>query len=466
MEPVAPSVFEFAIAPSRDEKSEIGGDIARATPELEALGAGPNTAKEEPEAFADQLQQALIGAYLVAAPEPTAVLPFPQPDNMLATNALIAVEGDSDPGAPGLAAVPVPWVEPVSPQTRRADPGAPGLAAADSPIQPAAAQPMELTLPIHAETAESGRPPSEAPPADLELPNRPVTEKTIVLPETFESGSKQSALVVPESPTLRTSEYRQPDGTVQIPPAQHPYSVNAARPTAAAKAGPTEQASQMPAIAEPPYANNNEIGELATREIVEFEGFSQFYSRSLASNLVERETVVSPQKRFNVAYSAAEQPLLPAASGHFAQEPRIADIPPPAVEQVAKSILTRADYVQSGGGADFQLRLEPPDLGPVRVLLSARDDTIHVRLIVHETLALQQLETQVDSLRQRLEHNGISLGRFDVLQDQSGSSGSWQHMRFADAEPPNLNAGPASRRSVLHSTPVTYSRVGLVDVMA
>lgn len=89
--------------------------------------------------------------------------------------------------------------------------------------------------------------------------------------------------------------------------------------------------------------------------------------------------------------------------------------------QIASGIIARAQITTREGQTDFRLRLEPPELGTIRVHLSATDQGISARLVVHEEVAHQLIESQLESLRQRLTNAGISLGSFDVSQGGTGS---------------------------------------------
>lgn len=90
-------------------------------------------------------------------------------------------------------------------------------------------------------------------------------------------------------------------------------------------------------------------------------------------------------------------------------------------EQVAGSIIAHTELVAREGHAEFHLRLEPPELGSVRIVLTATDRGISARLFVHEPGARQLIQNQLESLRQRLMKHGIAVGRFDVGGNDAGS---------------------------------------------
>jgi len=132
-------------------------------------------------------------------------------------------------------------------------------------------------------------------------------------------------------------------------------------------------------------------------------------------------------------------------------------------DQVAGSILARAELVQREGSTEFHLRLEPPELGSVHIHLTATDQGISARLVVHESSARQLIQSQLESLRQRLQDGGIALGQFDVTGRGGGQAGSQQGQRGSSGGqrpsgslPPGPVAAPAvtARSSVVRAVDV------------
>ena len=123
-------------------------------------------------------------------------------------------------------------------------------------------------------------------------------------------------------------------------------------------------------------------------------------------------------------------------------------------DQIAGSIIARAEVTTHEGRTDFHLRLEPPELGTVRVHITSTEQGITARLVVHEEVARQLIESQLESLKQRLTNAGISLGNVNVSQDQSGSKNP--RGRDKSTEPGRIE--PASSR--------TFARLGTPRSMA
>lgn len=95
-------------------------------------------------------------------------------------------------------------------------------------------------------------------------------------------------------------------------------------------------------------------------------------------------------------------------------------------DQIAGSIVARSELVQREGSTEFHLRLEPPELGSVHIHLTATEQGISARILVHEASARQLIQSQLESLRQRLQDGGIALGQFDVTGRGGGEAGSRQ----------------------------------------
>lgn len=116
------------------------------------------------------------------------------------------------------------------------------------------------------------------------------------------------------------------------------------------------------------------------------------------------------------------------------------------VERIADSIIVRSETVVREGRTEFRLHLEPPELGSVQVHLTATERGISARLLVHEQGARLLIQSQLESLRQRLREEGISL-RLDVTSNDAGSQGQRQPQPepLADARTTGRGAGKPAR---------------------
>jgi plasmid stabilization system protein ParE len=87
---------------------------------------------------------------------------------------------------------------------------------------------------------------------------------------------------------------------------------------------------------------------------------------------------------------------------------------PDIATQIAREVVSRAESAVQQGRAEFSMRLEPPELGTVRVHLTATEHAVSARVVVASEAVQQVVESQLSSLRQSLADAGMSLERFDI----------------------------------------------------
>ncbi|MEI2417618.1 flagellar hook-length control protein FliK, partial [Orrella sp. JC864] len=87
-----------------------------------------------------------------------------------------------------------------------------------------------------------------------------------------------------------------------------------------------------------------------------------------------------------------------------------------------------------------ELRLDPPELGPLRITLSLQDGVAHAVFASSHAAVRQAVEAALPTLEQSLAQAGISLGQANVNdQQQPGQQG------FAQAQSAPRTAGAASQ---------------------
>ncbi len=152
-----------------------------------------------------------------------------------------------------------------------------------------------------------------------------------------------------------------------------------------------------------------------------------------------------------------------------AAPPRVSPNAPPVAAQMCDAFVTHARVIVTGDTHEFQLRLDPPELGEVKVRVLATGDRIEARLVVSDDAVKRLIESQLPELRQRLEAAGVSVPTFDVSTDGGGKRADtggdgWDHPE------PGTRAGrqfrtaggtPALSRPIRPNAPG-----GLLDVTA
>jgi hypothetical protein len=96
-------------------------------------------------------------------------------------------------------------------------------------------------------------------------------------------------------------------------------------------------------------------------------------------------------------------------------------------EQLSTALQIHGDDLSAGKPIELHLRLDPPELGMVRVHLRLADDAVSVRFIAGDAEVTRMLESQLPDLRQSLAERGLAFAQCDVTcdgrQQQSSSFG-------------------------------------------
>jgi flagellar hook-length control protein FliK len=86
------------------------------------------------------------------------------------------------------------------------------------------------------------------------------------------------------------------------------------------------------------------------------------------------------------------------------------------VEIAGRTLLRQVDE----GGGSVRLRLEPPELGTMRLEIHVRKDGVRAEAVVESAQVKQALLDNLPQLRQLLSDRGLDLQRFDVYQQLAG----------------------------------------------
>lgn len=148
-----------------------------------------------------------------------------------------------------------------------------------------------------------------------------------------------------------------------------------------------------------------------------------------------------------------------------AQTPTAVRTPDP-VAQVADGIITHAHVATRAGETEFRMRLDPPELGPVKIKLTSDGDSIHGQVVVSNDAIRRMIESQLPELRQRLDAAGVTVQNLDVSTDANSGAGAgagntWGGYRSEfPADPALPSANPIAAR------PRAARAAGAIDVMA
>jgi hypothetical protein len=114
-----------------------------------------------------------------------------------------------------------------------------------------------------------------------------------------------------------------------------------------------------------------------------------------------------------------------------------------------------------------ELSLNPPDLGPLHVVLSIDNDQASVMFMSHNADVRQTLEGALPRLRELMADSGISLGSTTVSADNAQQRGWADESGSGDHNgAPRIRGGGMSDPSGSSSLATTIGGGGLVDIFA
>lgn len=139
----------------------------------------------------------------------------------------------------------------------------------------------------------------------------------------------------------------------------------------------------------------------------------------------------------------------------------------PPVHQIGDTWITHADLRSKGGEHEFHLRLDPPELGEVRVHVHSSADGLRAELTVSNDAVRAMIESQIPELRQRLQDGGVSVTQFNVTTNTAGGDSSARNShRDTAPQDSRVDAGAVSAVKLGRTRDPTSSVGGLLDVTA
>lgn len=128
-------------------------------------------------------------------------------------------------------------------------------------------------------------------------------------------------------------------------------------------------------------------------------------------------------------------------------------------------------WMVAGGEQTAQLTLNPPDLGPVQVVLSISDSFVDASFVSSHLDVREAIEAAAPKLREMMDNAGISLSGFSVSAEsaQSGNAfSSDKSQQSSSAQLRNANKADATAESATQNMPISRpsQEQGLVDTFA
>lgn len=161
-----------------------------------------------------------------------------------------------------------------------------------------------------------------------------------------------------------------------------------------------------------------------------------------------REALPEPARDIDPSSFGAALPVTaPVAPQTTDAPPAVARAAPatPVAVQLTDGVTAHAHTLAATGEVEFRMRLDPPDLGQVRVNLIGSGEHVRGELVVADDAVRRMIESQLPELRQRLEAAGVTVQRFDVTTDTTGG-GANANGGSADRTPAEVQPAPAAPR--------------------
>lgn len=159
----------------------------------------------------------------------------------------------------------------------------------------------------------------------------------------------------------------------------------------------------------------------------------------------------------------------PSAALNFAQSStQVNNVLPEAVQHIAPHVGTRAwdqalgqkvIWLVAGGEQSAELTLNPPELGPLQVVLNVNNDQLSADFSSHQQDVRDALESSLPKLKQILNDAGIQLSGFSVNAGTQNSNQQFQQDRSNNnfrssqvtqrSDPISITAASSSTRTVV-----------------
>lgn len=123
--------------------------------------------------------------------------------------------------------------------------------------------------------------------------------------------------------------------------------------------------------------------------------------------------------------------------------------------------------VMTGSGQHTaELTLNPPDLGPLRVVIEVADKQANAMFVAHHALTRDAIEAAVPALREAMASSSIALGNVSVSQgfaQQNGQSGNGYQSAGNTAKSTRYGVNGTSKADSIAASPTSARPLSLID---
>lgn len=178
------------------------------------------------------------------------------------------------------------------------------------------------------------------------------------------------------------------------------------------------------------------------------------------------ETVAQPSAVPAAAMAMVESPSGPQAGSANPLAPRLFNLDVPVQQQGWDRAFGHGIRWMVNQNVQLaEIRLSPPNLGPLEVRLQVDGDRTHLNIVAPHATTREAVEAALPRLREMFAESGLNLGDVNVRQDNTGRGGSEAEDRSgADA----ARAADGEDRSEVdrHASATVHVGRGLVDFYA
>lgn len=364
----------------------------------------------------------------------------------------------------------------------------PAEQAAPARKKPDAPKSQKPTEPVDGEATDSAEPVEGEAPADAELPALPIEseeeapvalteKKEVELPELTEQPVDPqivAPLVVAQTPVKPVDPDLQPIA-VEDSAEQRPQAVQAtaakndlplpiessalpAAPVKAAEAKATAGSAPRPVVT-PLAAEGEPIGEQA--EPVQAKPAFAALDATAPSVPQQDQSAApvseKPKPGEVLERTATEAPPMKADGPAVASKPALPATPPPTPEvrfaqdnheQIVQNV--RTQLLPQGGA--MQIRLDPPELGALQVMVEMRDGVMNATFQTSNEEATRLLSHSLNQLKHVLESQGVTVERLQVQQapkNESSNAGDEQKQQQQNGSEDHAARQEQQRRELM-----------------
>ncbi|MGU7783413.1 flagellar hook-length control protein FliK [Burkholderia sp. PU8-34] len=190
--------------------------------------------------------------------------------------------------------------------------------------------------------------------------------------------------------------------------------------------------------------------------------------------LAATQDAVDPAHAALAAATAAAQPTLqatPAAANVAAANANVL-APHVGTADWTDALSQKVVFLSNAHQQSAELTLNPPDLGPLQVVLRVADNHAHALFVSQHAQVRDAVEAALPKLRDAMEAGGLGLGSATVSDGGFASQQQNPQQTFAGGQAPRRgSAAPSAGDAPLDAAPsaaagATVTRAGLVDTFA